>query len=235
MQATATSAAGAVRFRPLVAALALVALAAAGIAWTTGWSRASDSGAAELRLDISTPRTVAPHEFALSPDGRASWPVLSAVERLTCGFANSTRPRRDRSKAAHFPSGRRTVVPLDISVAAVKRVDLIDGKMQTLAAVEIGRGGIGAATARSCLGCLAALSCGLQEGGEARAATRGRSDRPHVPAVHSDNRHFVYLVVGTRIEQASTGNARGCGYPHRGRGPAAAVLSATVSSSTRRA
>ena len=71
MQATATSAGGAARFLPVFVALSLAALVAVGTVAATVWSRTSDAATAELHLEISTPRTLAPHEFALSPDGQS--------------------------------------------------------------------------------------------------------------------------------------------------------------------
>jgi Tol biopolymer transport system component len=203
-QATATTTAGAARFRPLVAALALVALAAV-TAWTTGWSRASDPVAAELRLEISTPRTLAAHEFALSPDGRS---VVANI--IGSGAAYLLVRQLDSAASREIESGSWPFWSADsrsigyFSGGNLKRVDLIDGRMQTLAAVEIGRGGSWSSDGTILFAAMGGPIMRVSKtGGEARAATRiGAGQTAHLfPQFLPDNRHFLYYVVGTEDQQ----------------------------------
>lgn len=205
MPPTAAATAGAARFRPLVAVLSLVALAVAGVAWTTGWSRPSDVATAELRLDISTPRTVAPHEFALSPDGRdivasinGSGESYLLVRQLDTGVSRELEGgsfpfwSADSRRVGYFAGGY------------LKRVDLIDGKMQTLAAVEIGRGGSWSSDGTILFGSMDGPIMRVSEaGGEARAATQiAAGQTAHLfPQFLPDNRHFVYYVVGNEDQR----------------------------------
>ena len=200
MQATATSAGGAARFLPVFVALSLAALVAVGTVAATVWSRTSDAATAELHLEISTPRTLAPHEFALSPDGQSivasiagNGPAHLWVRQLDTATSRQIEGGSfpfwspDSRSIAYFGGG------------ALKRVDLIDGKIQTLASVEIGRGGSwssdGTILFASPDGPIMQVSA---KGGEPRAATRIASGQTahRFPQFLSDNQHFLYYVVG---------------------------------------
>ncbi len=205
MPATGASAAGTPRFRTLFAALTLVALAAAGTAWTTGWSMASDPATAELHLEISTPRTLAPHEFALSPDGQS---IVASVAGNGAGYLwvrqlNTTASREIEGGSFPFWSPDSRSIGY-FGGGDLKRVDLIDGKIQTLAAVEIGRGGSwssdGTILFASPDGPIMRVSA---TGGEARAATRIAAGQTahRFPQFLSDNQHFLYYAVGNADQQ----------------------------------
>ena len=230
IQATATGTAGAARYRPLVAALALVALAAAGTAWTTGWSRASNPATAELRLDISTPRTVASHEFALSPDGRNIVVNImgSGADYLWVRQLDTTASRQIESGSFPFWSEDSRSIGY-FRGGNLKRVDLIDGKIQTLAAVEIGRGGSWSSDGTILFGSVDGPIMQVPAtGGEARAATRiAAGQTAHMfPQFFPDNRHFLYLVVGNEDQQGLyLATLDGAGTRIAGADSAAAVLS----------
>ena len=205
MQATENSGVGTGRFHPLFAALALAVLAVAATAWTTTWFRASDAATAEIRLDISTPRSVASHEFALSPDGRH---LVANI--MGNGAAYLWVRQLDTAATREIESGSFPFWSADSRSIGyfrggdLKRVDLIDGKMQTLAAVQLGRGGSWSSDGTILFASLDGPIMRLPAtGGEARAATRiGAGQTAHVfPQFFPDNRHFLYFVVGTEEQQ----------------------------------
>jgi Tol biopolymer transport system component len=205
MRTTGTSGVGEARFRPLFAALALAALVLVGTVAATVWSRTSDTTPAELHLEISTPRTVAPHEFALSPDGRSivASIVGSGASYMWVRRLDTTASRRIEAGSFPFWSPDSRYIG-KFGGGNLKRVDLIDGRMQTLAAVEIGRGGSWSSDGTILFASMDGPIMRVPEGGgEARAVTRiSAGQTAHLfPQFFPDNRHFVYYVVGNEEQQ----------------------------------
>jgi Tol biopolymer transport system component len=180
--------------------LAIAALAALGAVGTIVWLKPSVPAGTELRLEISTPRTLAPHEFALSPDGRSIVAHIAgggpshlwvrqletgAVRQLESGAFPFWSP--DSNSIGYFAGG------------SLRRVDLIDGKVQRLAAANPGRGGSWNGDGTILFASLDGPIMRIPEaGGEARPATRMEAGQTahRFPHFLPDNRHFLYYVVG---------------------------------------
>jgi Tol biopolymer transport system component len=129
-----------------VATLAVLAVTAVGVAATL----ASRSAPAfpEMRVDIQTPPTTAPGDFALSPDGlklafvatQNGQPVLwlrSLEDGTTRAFA-----RTEGAESPFWSPDSRSIAFVDGSGSGMKRIDVADGVIRPLAALNrVGRGG----------------------------------------------------------------------------------------------
>ena len=191
--------------RHSLVAISLVALAALGAVGTIVWFRPPVPASTELRLEISTPRTVAPHEFALSPDGRS---IVASI--VGVGPAHLWVRQLDTAAIRQLESGSFPFWSPDsrsigyFRGGALKRVDLVDGKVQTLARADTGRGGSWSGDGTILFAALGGPIMRVPAtGGEARPATRIEAGQTahRFPQFLPDNRHFLYYVVGNDDQQ----------------------------------
>ena len=201
--ATVTSVAGAARFRPFF-------VDSPSLHWQRrhglddGWSRASYSDGRTSSGYLNSSHG-GPPEFALSPDGRN---IVANIMGTGAGYLwvrqlDTAASREIESGSFPFWSADSRSIGY-FRGGHLKRVDLIDGKMQTLAAVEIGRGGSWSSDGTILFGSMDGPIMRVPAtGGEARAATRiDAGQTAHLfPQFLPDNRHFLYFVVGTEDQQ----------------------------------
>jgi Tol biopolymer transport system component len=186
----------------IAAAILLLALASLAVVHF----RETPTIAPEMRVEISTPATSAPMEFALSPNGRHI--VFAAAgdgpQRLWLRALDSTeaQPMAGTEGADYsFWSPESRSIGF-FAGGKLKRVDIAGGPPQVIADAPLGRGGtwnadgtiLFAPTSTSPLSRVAAA------GGEAVAATRLDPPRQtgHVfPRFLPDGRHFLFYAVGS--------------------------------------
>ncbi|MBI3262133.1 MAG: protein kinase [Acidobacteria bacterium] len=187
----------------IVAAVAvLVALAASVPA--VRYLRSTPEVAPEMRLQIVTPRTPSPLQFALSPDARYLV-FLAAAEgtqtELWLRPLAAANPQRlagtDRASYPFWSPDSRSIG--FFADGKLKRLDLAGGAVQTVTNAPAGRGGtwnrdgviLFTPNASSPLYRVPAA------GGEATALTRVEGATSHrFPQFLPDGRHFLYFVQG---------------------------------------
>jgi Tol biopolymer transport system component/predicted Ser/Thr protein kinase len=158
----------------------------------------------ELRLEITTPATPAPLEFALSPDGRYIVFIASGggPQRLWLRALDKTDAQPiTGTEGANYPFWAPDSRSIGFSAAGkVKRIDISGGPPQILANTSAARGGAwnsdGTILFTASLGPLSRVAA---SGGEPVAITRIDPPRQiqHVfPQFLPDGRHFLYYAVG---------------------------------------
>jgi Tol biopolymer transport system component len=156
----------------------------------------------EMQLEISTPATSAPLDFALAPDGRSVVFVASGdgAQRLwlrrfdkaeaqpLAGTEDATLPfwSADNRSIGFFASGK------------LKRIDVAGGLPRVLTDAAVGRGGAWNAdgTILFALGTGTPLQRVPASGGEAKPVTRlapGHTTH-RFPKFLADGRHFIFFV-----------------------------------------
>ncbi len=203
----------------LAAAATLVAVVA--VFW--GWRRgASTPRAPEMRLEISTPPTSDPLSLDVSPDGQRVAFVATSEGRPMLWLRRlaevQARPLPGTDFAAHpfwSPDGRSIGF---FSDARLKRIDVDSGRVELLAAIEIGLGGTwtpdGGILFSTCSACTIVRVPEL--GGVPVPVTRLQSGQlgHRFPQMLPDGRHFIYYVAGTSeangvyVAQVDGSNAR---------------------------
>ena len=167
--------------------------------------------APELRLEISTPSTPQPLQFALSPDGRYIVFVASGdgAQRLWLRQLDKTEARpMPGTDGANFPfwsADSRSIAYS--SQGKLRRVDIAGGPPQTLANTNVLRSGAWNADGVILFsGANHALSRVSASGGsEPVAVTRldpPRQTQHRHPQFLPDGRHFLYHVIGNAPEAA---------------------------------
>ena len=194
---------------PLLAALALaVALVAAMALPTLRYLRQTPPPAPpEMRVDIATPATDRPLQFALSPDGRSLVFVASGDGPLRLWLR-----RLDQTEARPLPGTEGAAFPFwspdsrsigFFAAGKLLRVDTTGGAPQVVAAA----GGLGVSGSWSADGTIlfpqqtiGPLWRVAATGGEPKAVTRLDSPRQvshRVPHFLPDGRHFLFYAAGT--------------------------------------
>ena len=192
--------------RSISAGWAVAALAAIGAAVAVMWplaNRVAPAGT-ETRVEITTPRSVAPHEFALSPDGQ------------TIVFRAPSESGDDSFWLRSIGSGSAVAVGVSGSfpfwshdgqsigffeAGQLRRMDRTGRSLQNIAAAPLGRGGSWNADD-------VIIFVGQQNGPVQRVTATGEEVRPattllaghdahRFPAFLPDGRHFIYFVAGT--------------------------------------
>jgi serine/threonine protein kinase/Tol biopolymer transport system component len=187
------------------AAWAVAALATLGAIVAVVWpaDRVEPAGT-ETRVEVTTPRSVAPHEFALSPDGQ------TIVFRAPDESGNDSFWLRSIATGNAVAVGESGSFPFwshdgqsigFFAPGQLRRMDRTGRALQDIAAAPLGRGGSWNADN-------VILFVGQQNGpvqrvmatgGEVRTATTllpGHSAH-RFPAFLPDGRHFIYFATGT--------------------------------------
>ena len=159
----------------------------------------------EMRLEINTPSTSAPLEFALSPDGRYIVFVASAdgPQRLWLRALDKTDAQPlVGTEGANYPFWSPDSRSIAYTAAGkLKRIDIAGGPPQTLANTSAPRGGAwGADGTILFTASLGPLSRVAASGDDPVTVTRLDPPRQgqHVfPQFLPDGRHFLFYVVGT--------------------------------------
>ncbi len=159
----------------------------------------------EMRLEINTPSTSAPLEFALSPDGRYLVFVASAdgPRRLWLRALDKTEAQPIAgTEGANYPFWSPDSRSIAYTAAGkLKRIDIAGGPPQTLANTSAPRGGAwGADGTILFTASLGPLSRVAASGDDPVTVTRLDPPRQgqHVfPQFLPDGRHFLFYVVGT--------------------------------------
>jgi eukaryotic-like serine/threonine-protein kinase len=159
----------------------------------------------ELRLEISTPATSAPFEFALSPDGRYIIFVASGdgPQRLWLRTLNETEARpMPGTEGANYPFWSADSRSIGFTAAGkLKRIDIAGGSPQILANSSVTRSGAwnadGTILFTASFGPLSRIAA---SGGEPVVVTRldaPRQTQHRHPRFLPDGRHFLFYVDGT--------------------------------------
>ena len=158
----------------------------------------------EMRLDIITPSTSAPLEFALSPDGRYIVFVASGdgPQRLWLRALDKTEAQPlPGTEGAQYPFWSPDSRAIAFTAASkLKRIDIAGGSPQVLANTNSTRGGAwngdGTIVFSATLGPLSRVSA---SGGEPVAVTQlDKQTFDHrFPQFLPDGRHFLYLAWST--------------------------------------
>src|SRR3989441_4191412 len=187
----------------------------------------------EMRIEINTPSTAAPTQFALSPDGRHIVFVASGdgPERLWLRSLDKTdaQPLAGTDGASYpFWSPDSTSVGF-FADGKLKRIDIVGGAPQVLADAVGGRGGSWnregtIVFAPSTIGPLLKV---LATGGAAVAATRLETGQPshRFPQFLPDGRHLIYFVQGASTRGVYAGSLDGGPSKRLVNADAAAVVS----------
>ena len=192
--------------RRISAGWAVAALATLGAAVTVVWPSADrvEPGATETRVEVTTPRSVAPHEFALSLDGQ------TIVFRAPSESGNDSFWLRSIASGSAVAVGVSGSFPFwshdgqsigFFEEGQLRRMDRTGRSLQNIAAAPLGRGGSWNADD-------VILFAGQQNGPVQRVKATGEEARPattllpghdahRFPAFLPDGRHFVYFVAGT--------------------------------------
>jgi eukaryotic-like serine/threonine-protein kinase len=187
----------------IVAGVFLTAMAALAV---PAMRHFRETSSVEMRLDINTPSTLAPLEFALSPDGRYIVFVASgegpqrlwlrALDRTDAQPIVGTEGARDPFWSADSRSIGFT------ATSKLQRIDIAGGSPQILANSTVGRGGTWSAdgTILFSTSVNSALSRIVAAGGDPVAVTRfAPGQNSHVyPQFLPDGRHFLYWALGTQ-------------------------------------
>jgi serine/threonine protein kinase len=187
----------------VVAAVAVIVAIAASVP-AVRYLRSAPEGAPEMRLQVVTPRSPSPLQFALSPDGR--YLVFVAA---TEGTRTELWLRPLSAQAAqHLPGTEGGSYPFwsadsrslgFFADGILKRLDLAGGAVQTLTNAPQGRGG---AWNRNGVilftpNANASLFRVSATGGEATPLTRVEGATSHrFPQFLPDGRHFLYFIQG---------------------------------------
>jgi len=181
--------------------------------------------APEMRVDIATPPTLAPLEFALSPDGtrlvvagpEGLWlRQLDGIGHVIAGTAGAAMPfwSPDSRSIGFFAQG------------ALKRVDVTGAMLQTLAPVTLPRGGSWSSGGSIVFAQDSVILRVSAAGGEPRTVTHlSRGETAHrFPQCLSDGHHFLYYVVGNQeVQGIFLGSLDGDAPRRLGTGDSAAV------------
>jgi serine/threonine protein kinase/Tol biopolymer transport system component len=158
----------------------------------------------EMRLEITTPSTSAPLEFALSPDGRYIVFVASGdgPQRLWLRALDKTDAQpMAGTEGADFPFWSADSRSIGFyAVSKLKRIDIAGGLPQVLAdAVGVGGAWNADGTIVFNSGSASALSRINASGGDPAPVTRlGSQQTTHrFPNFLPDGRHFLFYVSGT--------------------------------------
>jgi eukaryotic-like serine/threonine-protein kinase len=185
----------------IVATLATLALASLAI---VHFREKPVAEAPEMRVEITTPSTQAPFEFALSPNGRFIVFVASGdgPQRLWLRALDKTDAQPlVGTEGADYPFWSPDSRSIGFTASGkLKRIDIDGGRPEALAASQV-RGGAwnadGTIIFNATLGPLSRIAA---SGGETVVVTRLDPPRQvqHVfPQFLSDNRHFLYYALGT--------------------------------------
>jgi serine/threonine protein kinase/Tol biopolymer transport system component len=158
----------------------------------------------EMRVDITTPSTPAPLEFALSPDGRYIVFVASGdgAQRLWLRALDKTDAQPlAGTEGADYPFWSADSHSIGFTASGrLKRLDTAGGPPQTLASTSVVRGGAwnaeGMILFSPTLGALARIAA---SGGEPVAVTRiapGQAGQAF-PQFLPDGHHFLFYANGT--------------------------------------
>ncbi len=159
----------------------------------------------EIRLDINTPRTAAPIQFALSPDGRYLVFVASGdgPQRLWLRELDKTDAQpMAGTEGAEFPFWSADSRSIGFFASGkLSRIDLAGGTPQALATTANGRGGTWNAdgTILFASGTASTLSRIDASGGEPVDVTRVDSPRQvghRFPQFLPDGHHFLFYANG---------------------------------------
>jgi Tol biopolymer transport system component len=166
----------------------------------------------EMRVEISTPSTLQPLQFALSPDGRQIVFVASGTAGNDCGCARWTRSMRKPlagTEGAEYPFWSADGRSLGFfAMGKLYRLDIAGGSPQSLATIgNSARGGAWSADGTILISrsTTSGLSRIAATGGELVAVTRPD------PALHyshrfpqflPDGRHFIFYAMGTEESSA---------------------------------
>jgi Tol biopolymer transport system component len=185
----------------IIAAAAILALAA--VAWTHFREKPLDEP--EMRLEIATPATSAPLDFALSPDGRYIAFIASGggAQRLWLRPLDKTeaQPLGETEGAANpfWSPDSRTIA--FYAGGKLKRIDIVGGSPQVLGSSSAIFGGAwnaqGTIIYTAVSGPLSRISA---SGGDPVQVTHTdipRQVQHRYPQFLPDGQHFLYYVVGT--------------------------------------
>jgi serine/threonine protein kinase/Tol biopolymer transport system component len=158
----------------------------------------------EMRLEISTPSTSAPLEFALSPDGRYIVFVASGngPQRLWLRALDKTDAQpMSGTEGANDPFWSADSRSIGFTATGkLKRIDIAGGPPQELANTSVPRtgawNGSGTILFSASVGPLLRIA---SSGGEPVAVTRfdARQSDHRFPQFLPDGRHFVFYAAGT--------------------------------------
>jgi serine/threonine protein kinase len=182
-----------------VATLAFVALA------VTYFRQTPPPTPQEMRVEIATPPTPAPLDFALSPDGHYIVSVASGD-----GSPRLWLRALDKTDSQPLPGTEGATMPFwsadsrsvgFFAASKLKRIDITGGAPQTLTNTSIALGGTwsrdGTIVFAGSVGPLSRISA---SGGDVFPATRldGPGQAQHrFPQFLPDGRHFIYYSIGT--------------------------------------
>ena len=201
--ASATSSAPRGRLAWMVATVAVLAAIVLAIPAVRYLRETAPPALPETRLEISTPATDRPTDFALSPDGRQIVFVASGdgTSRLWLrSLATTTAQPLAGTEGATYPfwspDGRSMGF---FTVTALKRIDLGSGAPQTLAPVNNGRGGTWNADGVivfASTGPVGLMRVSATGGAATAVTTLGLpQERGHVaPSFLPDSRRFLFYV-----------------------------------------
>ncbi len=185
----------------IAAALFLIAAAVLAL---VHFREAAPAAPPEMRLEITTPSTPAPLEFALSPDGRYIVFVASGggPQRLWLRALDKTDAQpMAGTEGADYPFWSPDSRSIAFTAAGkLLRIDIGGGSPQILASVaSVVRSGAWNADGTILFNSFSGLSRVAASGGNPSEVTRpapGQTEHRH-PTFLPDGRHFLFEVTGT--------------------------------------
>src|SRR5262249_51236792 len=193
----------------IVAMVCVAVIAALGGPAVRHFRETSPASAPEMRLDINTPSTAAPTEFALSPDGRYIVFVASGdgPQRLWLRALDKTEAQpmagTEGADGPFWSADSRSIA--FTAAGKLKRIDIAGGLPQVLANSSVIRSGAwnadGTILFSAAFGPLSRVqAAGGDAGGEPVVVTRldpPRQTQHRHPRFFPDGRHFLFYVDGT--------------------------------------
>jgi serine/threonine protein kinase/Tol biopolymer transport system component len=183
-------------------AAAFITVALLGVVWLyVSWKPV---GVPEMRLEINTPPTMAPREFALSPDGQYIVFVASGdgPQRLWLRSLTKTGAQpMGGTEGADYPFWKPDSRSIGFFAAdKLKSIDIDGTSPRQLATVHLPRGGTWSSEGTILFGSVSApLLRVAASGGEPQAVTRldPRQISPRFPHFLPDGRHFLFYSLGS--------------------------------------
>jgi serine/threonine protein kinase/Tol biopolymer transport system component len=193
--------------RVALLALGAVVVAALAIPWVV---HLRESSPPEMRVELVTPPTHFPLDFALSPDGRqiafvAKGPNDTEMLHVRALSGTESRPLPGTEGARHpfwSPDGRSLGF---FAAGVLSRIDIAGGRKQALYAAQVGQGGSWNADGtilftQNTVSPVFRIPAG---GGEAVAVTRLDAERHlghRFPSFLPDGRHFLFYAQAVESE-----------------------------------
>jgi len=191
------------RPQPWLVALAITALAAAAVLAVPAWRYLRQDPPAEARVDIVTPATDRPLDFALAPDGKQIVFVAKGDGeprlwlRLLAVSTAQPLPGTEGAIGPFWSPDSRSIA--FFAAGELKRLDLDGGQPQTLAVVRKGGAGTGTWSKDGVIlfvdGQLNPLMRVADTGGAATEIIKASADGwPNEPVFLPGDRQFLYVL-----------------------------------------